>query len=289
MSLQEMLAACRVTDGKAFRLAHHDPNGKLDGLDKEKGEALLPAIVERIAAQQERLHADARWSLLCIFQAMDAAGKDGTIKKAFSGVNPAGVNVTSYIAPSTLERGHDFMWRHNIALPRRGMIGVQNRSWYEEVLVVRVVPEILKAAPLPAAVVGKSIWEDRLEDIAAHERYLARQGTLVLKFFLHLSPEEQKKRLLARIDEPAKNWKFRTGDLADRARWDAFMQAYEEMIRATAAPHAPWFVLPADRKWLTHLLAAEAVASALEELKLEFPKVDAAQEEELKRARTLLG
>ncbi|HEY8613064.1 MAG TPA: PPK2 family polyphosphate kinase, partial [Roseomonas sp.] len=265
-----------------------DEDGRL-ALDKKGGEEVLKAAVTRISEQQERLYADARWSVLCIFQAPDAGGKDGAIKHVFTGVNPQGMRVESFSAPSTLERAHGFLWRHDVALPRRGRIGVHNRSWYEEVLVPRVQLSVLQDAPLPTGLVGPQIWAERLEDIAAHERYLARQGMLILKFFLHVGLEEQRQRLLARIDEPAKNWKFRAGDLADRARYGEYMAAYEDAIRATAAPHAPWFVIPADRKWLARLLIAEAVAGAMEALDLQFPKLDPSEKASLLRARDVLA
>ncbi|MBP0491884.1 PPK2 family polyphosphate kinase [Pararoseomonas indoligenes] len=282
--------ACRVTTGKGFALSHYptDDNGGLD-LGKKDGEAMLEATVARIAEQQGRLYADAHWSVLCIFQATDTAGKDGAIKHVFSGVNPAGMQVESFSAPSTLERSHGFLWRHDVALPRRGRIGVHNRSWYEEVLVPRVQPAILQGSSIPPKLLGPEIWQERLEDIASHERYLSRQGMLVLKFFLHLGEEEQRQRLLARIEEPTKNWKFQAGDLADRSRYADYMAAYEDAIRATAAPHAPWFVIPADRKWLARLLVAEVVASAMESLDLKFPELDSAGEAALLRARDALA
>lgn len=288
--LRPFVAACRVTDGALFSLTDRRTNddGGL-GLTKKEGEDLLPAAVARIAAQQERLFADARWSVLCILQGMDASGKDGAIKHVFSGVNPQGVQVESFGAPSALERAHGFLWRHDVALPRRGRIGIQNRSWYEEVLVPRVQPSVLQAAPLPAAVLGPQIWAERLEDIAAHERYLTRQGMLVLKFYLHLGDEEQRERLLARVDDPAKNWKFQAGDLADRARRADYLAAYDEAIRATARPHAPWFIIPADRKWLARLLIAEAVAGAMESLDLHFPTLDSAGKAKLLHARDALA
>nr|WP_241666893.1 PPK2 family polyphosphate kinase [Roseomonas nepalensis] len=288
--LRRLLAACRVTDGASFSLEAHrtDEDGDT-GLDKAEGVRALEKAVARLSDQQERLFADARWSALCIFQALDAAGKDGAIKHVFSGVNPQGVQVESFAAPSTLERSHDFLWRHAVAMPRRGRIGVHNRSWYEEVLVPRVQPSILQAAPLPTTLLGPQIWAERLEDIAAHERYLARQGVLILKFFLHVGAEEQRQRLLARIDEPAKNWKFEEGDLAVRARRADYLSAYESAIRATAAPHAPWYVIPADRKWLARLLVAEAVAGAMEGLDLQFPTVGTAARAALLRARDALA
>jgi len=287
--LRRFVAACRVTDGASFALQDHrtDEDGKT-GLEKADGGKALEDAVSRISDQQERLYADARWSVLCIFQALDAAGKDGAIKHVFSGVNPQGVQVYSFAAPSTLERSHNFLWRHAIAMPRRGHIGVHNRSWYEEVLVPRAQPSILQAAPLPVSLIGPQIWTERLEDIAAHERYLARQGVLILKFFLHVGAEEQRQRLLARIDEPAKNWKFEEGDLAVRARRDDYLAAYEEAIRATATPHAPWYVIPADRKWLARLLVAEAVAGSMESLDLRFPTVSAAARAALLRSRDAL-
>ena len=288
--LCRLLAACRVADGASFSMEAHrtDEDGET-GLDKSEGKEALERAVARISDQEERLYADARWSVLCIFQALDAAGKDGAIKHVFSGVNPQGVHVESFTAPSTLERSHDFLWRHAVAMPRRGRIGVHNRSWYEEVLVPRVQPSILQAAPLPVSLLGPQIWAERLEDIAAHERYLARQGVLVLKFFLHVGAEEQRQRLLARIDEPAKNWKFEEGDLAVRARRAEYLAAYEDAIRATAAPHAPWYVIPADRKWLARLLVAEAVAGAMEGLDLQFPTVSTATRTALLRARDALA
>ncbi|MBI0534585.1 polyphosphate kinase 2 family protein [Roseomonas sp. KE2513] len=287
--LHRFLATCRITDSTSFSLEEHRTDDDGDtGLDKDEGKQALERAVARISDQQERLYADARWSVLCIFQALDAAGKDGAIKHVFSGVNPQGVDVESFGAPSTLERAHDFLWRHQVVMPRRGRIGVHNRSWYEEVLVPRVQPSILQAAPLPAAVVGPQIWDERLEDIAAYERYLARQGVRILKFFLHVGEEEQRKRLLARIDEGAKNWKFEEGDLVVRARRPEYLSAYDAAIRATAAPHAPWYVIPADRKWLARLLVAEAVAGAMESLDLQFPTVSAAARAALLRARDAL-
>jgi len=288
--LRPLLAACRVADGHGFDLAAHrtDEDGAT-GLDKKAGEERLREAVARISDQQERLFADARWSVLVMLQAMDAGGKDGAIKHVFSGVNPQGMTVESFSAPSTLERAHGFLWRHDVALPRRGRIGVHNRSWYEEVLVPRVKPELLEAAPLPDSLKGPGIWAERLEDIAAHERYLARQGVLVLKFYLNLGEEEQRQRLLARIDEPAKNWKFQHGDLADRALYADYRAAYQDAIRATAAPHAPWFVIPADRKWLARLLIAEAVAGAMEALDLRFPSIDPGARKALAEARDQLA
>jgi len=287
---EKMLERYRVPTGKAFRLRDFDP-GDTAGLSLEKDHAadLLQQGVDRLAVLQDMLYAQDRWSVLCIFQAMDAAGKDGAIKHVFSGVNPQGCQVHSFKAPNAMELDHDFLWRHSTALPERGRIGIHNRSWYEEVLVVRVHPEYLAGQKLPPRLVGKSVWDERLEDIAAYERYLARQGTVVLKFFLNVSKAEQKKRFLSRIDEPEKNWKFSAGDVAERGHWDAYMAAYEAAIRGTAAEHAPWFVVPADTKWFTRLVVVAAIVQALEGLDLHYPKVTKAQKAALEGARKALG
>jgi PPK2 family polyphosphate:nucleotide phosphotransferase len=279
----------RVTKGDGFRLRSIDP-GDTAGLDLERQEArdLLRRGVERLAAMQERLYAEDRRSLLVIFQAMDAAGKDGTIKHVLSGVNPQGCSVTSFKHPEATALAHDFLWRHVLALPERGRIGIHNRSWYEEVLTVRVHPEILHAQKLPPDLIGPRIFADRLEDIAAYERYLARQGTVILKFFLHLSRGEQRRRLLSRIDEPEKNWKFDMGDIAERQRWDDYMTAYEDTIRATATAHAPWFVVPADNKWFTRLVVGGAIVEALDALDLRFPTIDAEARAAFQAARATL-
>jgi PPK2 family polyphosphate:nucleotide phosphotransferase len=288
--VRKLLAPYRIEDGKSFRLKDHDP-GDTAGLDLSKDDArdLLKQGIELLAEQQDMLYAQDRWAVLCIFQAMDAAGKDGAIKHVFSGVNPQGVMVTSYKAPSANELDHDFLWRHGIALPARGEIGIHNRSWYEEVLVARVHPEILERQKLPDALRGKHIWDDRLEDIAAYERYLGRQGVVVLKFFLNVSKAEQRKRFLARIEEPEKNWKFSAQDVAERRHWDDYQAAYEKAIRATATPEAPWYVVPADNKWFTRLAVAGALATTLEALDLHYPKVDKAARERLAAAREELG
>lgn len=286
---EKMLDRFRVTSGKGFRLKNCDP-GDTGGLDVQKDHAadLLQRGVERLAQLQDMLYAQDRWSVLCIFQAMDAAGKDGVIKHVFSGVNPQGCQVHSFKAPTPVDLDHDFLWRHSTALPERGRIGIHNRSWYEEVLVVRVHPDFLAGQKLPPRVVGKNIWEERLEDIAAYERYLSRQGTVVLKFFLNVSREEQKRRFLSRIDEPEKNWKFSANDVAERAHWDAYMRAYEAAIRGTAGRHAPWFVVPADAKWFTRLVVVAAIVEALEGLDLQYPKVSKAQKAALEVARKAL-
>jgi PPK2 family polyphosphate:nucleotide phosphotransferase len=288
--LRRMLARYRVEDGKGFSLADHDP-GDTGGLDLKKAAAaaLLREGVERLAVEQDMLYAQDRWAVLCIFQAMDAAGKDSAIKHVFSGVNPQGCHVTAFKAPGPVELDHDFLWRHVTALPARGQIGIHNRSWYEEVLVVRVHPSILERQKLPPRLVTKRIWDERLEDIAAFERYLARQGVVVLKFFLNVSKQEQRERFLARIEELEKNWKFQAGDVAERRHWDDYQAAYEAAIRATAAPHAPWYVVPADRKWFTRLVVAGALAEALEGLALHYPVVTDEERAALERARAELG
>jgi len=235
------------------------------------------------------LYAQNRWSLLLVFQAMDAAGKDGTIKHVMSGVNPQGCQVVSFKQPSSEDLDHDFMWRYSRRLPERGRIGIFNRSYYEEVLVVRVHDEILKRQQLPLPLVSKGIWDERLADIAHFEDYLTRQGTIVLKFFLNVSREEQKKRFMQRLERPEKNWKFSASDVHERKFWDDYMQAFEEAIRATAAKHAPWYVVPADNKWFTRLVVAAAIVEAVEELNLTYPKVDAEKKKELAAARAELA
>lgn len=235
------------------------------------------------------LYAQDRWSLLLIFQAMDAAGKDGTIKHVMSGVNPEGCQVHSFKAPSARELQHDFLWRTTWDLPERGHIGIFNRSYYEEVLVVRVHPTVLESQLVPPSLITKDIWKERFEDIHSFERHMARNGTVIRKFFLHLSKKEQKQRFLARLDEPEKHWKFSEADIHERKYWDDYQQAYEEMICHTASKHAPWYVVPADNKWFTHLVVAAAIVETLEELDLSYPKVDAAKLKEIQAARKLLG
>lgn len=288
--IEKALSRFRVEDGKGFRLRDHkaDDTAGLD-LKKKEATALLQDGVEYLSSQQDMLYAQDRWSVLCIFQAMDAAGKDGAIKHVFSGINPQGCHVVSFKAPSANELDHDFLWRHITNLPGRGTIGIHNRSWYEEVLVARVHPAIIEAQRLPQRLLKPSIWEERLEDIAAFERYLTRQGVVVLKFFLHLSPEEQRERFLARIAEPEKNWKFNAGDVTERKHWEAYQTAYEQAIRATATPDAPWYVVPADRKWFTRLMIAAAIAQKLESLELHYPVVDEADRRALMQAGEELG
>jgi len=284
--LRKLIAPYRVDDGKRFRLRRCDP-GDTCGLDfgKKNAREMLERGARVVAEQQEMLYAQDRWSLLLIFQAMDAAGKDSAIKHVMSGVNPQGCQVTSFKQPSAEELDHDFLWRTSKALPERGRIGIFNRSYYEEVLVVRVHPELLDRQRLPARPAGKRIWEERFSDIRAHERHLSRNGTVIRKFFLHVSKDEQKRRFLDRLTEPEKHWKFSAGDVAERGHWDAYMAAYEDAIRHTSAPDAPWFVVPADNKWFTRLVVMNVVLDALKSLKLHYPRPDAAALAALGEAR----
>lgn len=288
--IAKVIAPFRVDDGRRFRLKDIDPadTGGLQSEFKDEASAMLRQNIGWLAEEQEMLYAQDKWAVLLIFQAMDAAGKDGTIKHVMSGVNPQGCQVTSFKAPTSTELDHDFLWRGSLALPERGRIGIHNRSWYEEVLVVRVHPELLGKQKLPPELTGKRIWKERYTDIAAYERYLARNGVAIRKFFLHVSKAEQRKRFLERIDDPAKRWKFSGQDVAEREHWDEYMEAYEDMIGATAAPHAPWFVVPADNKWFTRLVVSLAIADCLVDLDLDYPKVDATQLEVLKAARARL-
>lgn len=286
--LPALLARYRVTDGAKFELDSHDPDhtGGLK-VGRDGAEAMLAAGVARLSEMQEKLYAQDRWALVLVLQAMDAGGKDGTIKHVLSGVNPQGVTVTSFKAPEPSELDHDFLWRVHRALPRRGQIGILNRSHYEEVLVVRVHPEILARQRLPNTD-RDGFWRDRLHDIAGFERYLARQGTVTLKVFLNISRAEQKRRLLARLDDPEKHWKFDPADLAERAHWDGYRAAYQEAIAATAAPHAPWLIVPADHKWFARLIVAAALVEALESLDLAYPAVTSAARHALEEARRRL-
>jgi PPK2 family polyphosphate:nucleotide phosphotransferase len=289
--LRKLVERYRIEDGKGFRLKRHAPDDMAGlGHTKEEMADLLGEGVERLADIQDRLYAQDRWAVLCIFQAMDAGGKDGAIKHVFRGLNPQGCHVTSFKAPSPQELDHDFLWRHAVNLPGRGTIGIHNRSWYEEVLIARVHPEVLDKQKLPPECRDrKRLFDERLEDIAAFERYLARQGMLVLKFFLHIGKDEQRQRFLARIEEPEKNWKFNAGDVAERRHWDAYQDAYETAIRATAAPHAPWYVVPADSKPFARLVVSVALAEALEGLDLRYPEVGAADRAALEEARQELA
>jgi PPK2 family polyphosphate:nucleotide phosphotransferase len=287
---REFSSPYRITHGHGFRLEEVDPEdtGDLTSEDKPRAKDLLEVGVQTLSDLQERLYAQDRWSLLLVFQAMDAAGKDGAIKHVMSGVNPQGCQVSSFKAPSAEELDHDYLWRCLRRLPERGRIGIFNRSYYEEVLVVRVHRDLLAHQKLPASLVGKSIWKDRYEDIRDVERYLARNGVVIRKFFLHVSKHEQKKRFLERLDDPDKNWKFSMADARERAYWDEYAKAYEEMVRATATGHAPWYVVPADKKWFTRIVVAAAIIDALGSLDLEFPKVDGAKKDELAAARAAL-
>jgi PPK2 family polyphosphate:nucleotide phosphotransferase len=269
---KEIRSKIRIDDGHGFKLARHDP-ADTSGLPggKTEAERLSTELVGWLSDLQEKLYAQDRWSLLLIFQAMDAAGKDGTIKHVMTGVNPQGVHVTSFKQPSAEELDHDFLWRCTRALPERGRIGIFNRSYYEEVLVVRVHSRILANQSLPDSLVTPAIWKERCEDIASFERHLARSGTIILKFFLNVSKDEQKERFLERLTDPKKHWKFSAGDIAERAHWDDYQAAYEDMIRRTSAPHAPWFVVPADKKWFTRLSVSMAILDALDGLGLAYP------------------
>jgi PPK2 family polyphosphate:nucleotide phosphotransferase len=280
----------RVEDGASFRLDAVDPadTGEFGSSGKARAKAVLDAGVEALAELQDELYAQDRWSLLLVFQAMDAAGKDGAIKHVMSGVNPQGCQVASFKAPSAEELDHDYLWRCQRHLPERGRIGIFNRSYYEDVLVVKVHPELLAAQKLPAARVDDQVWARRYREIRDHERYLDANGTIVRKFFLHVSRAEQKRRFLERIDEPAKNWKFSAADVRERAHWPAYMAAYEQAIRETATPACPWYVVPADNKWYTRAVVASAVIHALASLGLHYPVVGPEKRAELAAARAAL-
>lgn len=280
----------RVNRGHGFRLKEVDPadTAWLKAEDKPKAKEALATGVEALAAYQDRLYAENRWGVLLIFQAMDAAGKDGAIKHVMSGVNPQGCEVTSFKAPSEEELDHDFLWRCMRRLPNRGHIGIFNRSYYEETLVVRVHPALLERQKLPPQLVGKGIWRDRFKDIRNFEAYLGRNGILVRKFFLHLSPQEQKQRFMERIERPEKNWKFSSADVKERGHWEAYMEAYEDMIRNTATKEAPWYVVPADHKWFTRVVVVSAIIDAMAALNPQYPQVSEAQKRELAVARRAL-
>jgi len=284
---REISAPFRVDDGEKFRLGNFAPGDTLHfgKKDKERAKQVLVEGVEVLSALQDKLYAQDQWAVLLIFQAMDAAGKDGAIKHVMSGVNPQGCEVHSFKAPTSEELDHDYLWRCSKRVPERGRIGIFNRSYYEETLVVRVHPEILRKQKIPRPLVGKNIWDQRFEDIRAFERYLTRNGVLVRKFFLHVSKEEQKKRFLERIDRPEKNWKFSVADSHERKFWDDYQKAYEETIRHTATEDAPWYVVPADHKWFTRLVVAGAVIEAIDSLRLDYPAVGPRQQEELAAAK----
>jgi PPK2 family polyphosphate:nucleotide phosphotransferase len=288
--IKDFIQPYRIIDGKGFRLKDIDPadTGSLGSEDKQKSHDLLQQGIAKLADLQEKLYAQNQWALLVIFQAMDAAGKDSAIKHVMSGVNPQGCQVFSFKAPSQEELDHDYLWRCRKAVPERGRIGIFNRSYYEEVLVVRVHPELLEAQRLPPSLVTKQIWMERYEDINGMERYLTRNGIGIRKFFLHVSREEQKKRFLERLEDPHKNWKFSVADARERNRWDEYMDAYEQMIRHTSSKQAPWFVVPADNKWFTRLVVAAAAIDALEDMDLAFPKIGAEKRKELQAVREIL-
>ena len=289
--IDQFIDPYRVVSGKGFRLRNMDPADTrgLGSENKPQARELLAKGVQWLAEEQDKLYAQNRWSVLLLFQAMDAAGKDGTIKHVMSGVNPQGCQVFSFKQPSSEDLDHDYLWRYMKCVPERGRIGIFNRSYYEEVLVVRVHEQILQNQNLPAKLVGKRIWDERLEDIAAFERYLARNGVLLLKFFLNVSRAEQKRRFMERLDLPQKNWKFSSADVKERGYWNDYMRAYEEAIRGTATNHAPWFVVPADNKWFTRLVVSAAIVEALENLDLAYPRIDSAKRKELAAARELLS
>jgi PPK2 family polyphosphate:nucleotide phosphotransferase len=289
MNAEELIAHLRVDHPKRFRLADVDPADSF-GLDIEKDEArtMLAEGVKRLADLQERLYAQDRWTLLVILQGVDTSGKDGVIEHVMSGVNPQGCQIHSFKAPSEEELDHDFLWRNVTRLPERGRIGIFNRSYYEEVLVVRVHPEILAGEKLPPELVTRDIWQHRFKDIRAFERYLSRNGIVILKFHLRISKEEQRRRLLARFDEPAKRWKFSMRDVAERKLWDKYMAAYEDMIRHTSIPEAPWHVVPTDHKWFAHLAIAATIVERLERLDLQFPQVEGAALAEMRKVRKAL-
>jgi PPK2 family polyphosphate:nucleotide phosphotransferase len=275
----------RIDSGEHFRLKDFDPADTANWRSKDDAEQALQEGIARTAEMQDKLFAQNRWAVLLIFQAMDAAGKDGAIKHVMSGVNPQGCQVYSFKQPSELELQHDFLWRTTLHLPERGHIGIFNRSYYEEVLVVRVHRELLRREKLSAAVLTKKVWKERFQDIREFEDHMARSGTVIRKFFLNISKEEQKRRFLARLEEPEKNWKFSAADIRERAFWDQYQEAYEEMIRNTAAESAPWYVVPADHKWFTRLVVSAVIVDTLEELDLSYPKLDEPARKELSAAK----
>ena len=288
---RELSKPFRVTNGRKFRLKDIDPRDTLhlDDEDKPRAKEGLQTGVEALAELQDMLYAQDKWAVLLIFQSMDAAGKDGAIKHVMSGVNPQGCQVYSFKAPTSEDLDHDYLWRCMKCLPERGRIGIFNRSYYEETLVVRVHEEILHKQKLPEKLITKNIWKDRFEDIRAFERYLSRNGVLIRKFFLHVSKDEQKKRFLERIDQPEKNWKFSANDAREREHWDEYMKSYEDMIRNTSTEEAPWYVVPADNKWFTRLVVAGAVIDGLTSLGLSYPTVGPDQMKELAEAKKLLS
>ena len=285
--LDAFSAPFRVDGSGEFHLKSHKTDAK-GGLDKDEAETILDANRKRLNDFQEKLYAQDRWSMLLIFQGMDAAGKDSAIKSIFEGVNPQGCEVYSFKQPTAHELDHDFMWRCMVALPERGRIGIFNRSYYEECLVTRVHPELLAKERIPPRLVTGNIWRERFEDIAAIERYLSRNGTVILKFFLNISKEEQRKRFLDRLEQPAKNWKFSMGDVTERARWNRYQAVYQDIVRHTSTPVAPWYVVPADHKWFARVVIISTIVAALEQLDLKFPRADKASLAEFKQVRAAL-
>jgi PPK2 family polyphosphate:nucleotide phosphotransferase len=289
MKLNKILKHCRIDKPRHFKLADRDPSERFGlSTDIEDVRPMLTDGIAQLTELQQRLYADGQWALLIVLQGMDAAGKDGVIKHVMSGINPEGCDVHSFKAPSAEELKHDFLWRIDKALPERGHIGIFNRSHYEEVLIVRVHPEILKEEKQPPGAIGNKIWKHRFKDIRAFERRVARSGTVILKFHLRISKEEQRKRFLARLEEPAKRWKFSKNDITERAYWDEYMAAYEDMIRETSTDYAPWYVVPADHKHITWLVVSAAIVAALEKLKLDYPKVTGNALKELKECERVL-
>jgi len=288
MKPREFVKPFEIADGSRFRLKDFDPAETLGIKSKEQAKETLERGITHLTELQEKLYAQDRWAILVILQAMDAAGKDSTIKHVMSGVNPQGCQVNSFKAPSAEELQHDFLWRTSRCLPERGKIGIFNRSYYEEVLAVRVHPELLGRQRIPQQLLLDNIWQKRFEDINAFEHYLSRNGFVVLKFFLHLSKKEQKRRFLERLEEPEKNWKFSMSDALERQHWEKYMRAYEDLIRNTSTKHAPWYAVPADHKWFTRIVVAEAIIDAMESLDLSFPKMDAERRKVLKDARAVL-
>ncbi|WP_137937974.1 polyphosphate kinase 2 family protein [Chitinivorax sp. B] len=290
MKLDKLIKRYRIQNSKGFKLDEINP-GDTAGLEsefREEAKNLLQRSITELAELQDKLYAHNEWSLLLVFQAMDAAGKDSTIKQVMSGINPQGCEVHSFKAPTSEELDHDFMWRSMRRLPERGRIGIFNRSYYEEVLVVRVHPTLLDKQQLPTKLVTRRIWDERCDDLRHFEDYLGRNGTMIRKFFLHVSKDEQKRRFYERLNNPEKNWKFSAADIAERQHWDDYMHAYEQAIRATATPQAPWFVVPADNKWFTRLVVIGAIIDALKDMKLSYPTLAATEREALTTARQQL-
>ena len=290
--MEDFVAPYRITSGKGFKLKNFDPDdtGKISSEDKPAAKEMLARGTEWLAAMQDKLYAQGRWSVLIVIQAMDAAGKDSTIKHVMSGINPQGCDVYSFKVPTKEELSHNFLWRYASKAPSRGKIGIFNRSYYEDVLVVRVHPEQLENTGMSKKLITKNIWDERFEDIANFEKHLVRNGTIVLKFFLNVSPDEQKKRFLERIDKPEKNWKFSAADLKERAHWDDYQKYYEDAIKATSTPDAPWYVIPANAKWYTRLVVAAAIADKLASMDIDYPEVSDEQRKALKEAaRQLKG